>query len=215
METFHKRLTTSLLLFLLIYLIFIYKPVLIFCLLILGILSNIEFFHIIKKITKLKILQFLFNLTFILYVFVFCLLFYILTNLFLFKTILFALLICCSASDIGGYIFGKIFKGPKLTKISPNKTISGAVGSVIFSILALTTLMFFLTKNININIFLTAIITSISCQIGDLFFSHLKRKAKVKDTGNFFPGHGGVLDRLDSIFFGVPVGFVFLILFFK
>ena len=57
-------------------------------------------------------------------------------------------------------------------------------------------------------------ITSISCQLGDLFFSYLKRKAKVKDSGNFLPGHGGVLDRLDGILLGIPFGFLTLTLIF-
>ena len=111
-------------------------------------------------------------------------------------------------------MFGKIFKGPKLTKISPNKTIAGAVGSLLFSAFTLSLFFFYFTKNMNTIIFLSAIITSISCQTGDLFFSYLKRKAKIKDTGNFFPGHGGVLDRLDGIFLGIPIGFIFVVLFY-
>ena len=110
-------------------------------------------------------------------------------------------------------LFGKIFKGPKLTKISPNKTIAGAVGSLLFSAITLSFLFFYFTKNL-IHNFFTAIITSISCQTGDLFFSYLKRKAKIKDTGNILPGHGGVLDRLDGIFLGIPIGFILLILFY-
>ena len=118
----------------------------------------------------------------------------------------------CISSDIGGYIFGKVFKGPKLTKISPNKTISGAIGSVVLSCLTISLLSYLMTKNLNYSIIMVGILTSLGCQIGDLFFSFLKRKAKVKDTGNFFPGHGGVLDRLDGIFLGVPTGYLSLIL---
>ena len=126
---------------------------------------------------------------------------------------LFLVLICVS-TDLGGYIFGNILKGPKLTKISPKKTIAGAVGSILLSNLSIFILFFYLTGVSNLNIILIAIVTSISCQLGDLLFSFLKRKVMIKDTGNFFPGHGGVLDRLDGILFGVPLGFLSIILFY-
>tara|TARA_Y100000816_G_C25765601_1_gene402099 strand:+ start:257 stop:616 length:360 start_codon:yes stop_codon:yes gene_type:complete len=118
------------------------------------------------------------------------------------------------ASDMGGLIFGKIFKGPKLTKISPNKTISGAIGSLILSSLCLLTLNYYLTKKIDINIIIIALIISISCQIGDLFFSFLKRKSYIKDTGNYLPGHGGILDRIDGMLLGIPIGFLTFIMFY-
>ena len=107
---------------------------------------------------------------------------------------------------------GKIFKGPKLISISPNKTFSGSLGSFILSIITINTLIYYYLEIINIKIFLLAILTSLGCQLGDLFFSLLKRKANLKDTGNLLPGHGGVLDRLDGIFFGLPVGFISFIL---
>ena len=128
------------------------------------------------------------------------------------KIILFILLLGCIASDIGGYIIGKIFKGPKLTSISPNKTFSGSLGSLIFSMIIINTLIYYYVEIINIKIFLLAALTSLGCQLGDLFFSFLKRKANLKDTGNLLPGHGGVLDRLDGILFGLPVGFISFIL---
>ena len=109
-------------------------------------------------------------------------------------------------SDIGGLVFGKIFKGKKLTKISPNKTISGSIGSFIFSILLIP---FFYKSQIDqnlLNIFLITIIISLTSQLGDLFISFLKRKAKVKDTSDLLPGHGGVLDRIDGIIFAIPLG---------
>ena len=109
------------------------------------------------------------------------------------------------ASDIGGYLIGKSFKGPKLTKLSPNKTISGSLGSFIFSIVLLSFLML-IENSFNFYIILLAFITSLGCQVGDIFFSFLKRKAKVKDTGNLLPGHGGILDRIDGILFGIPFG---------
>ena len=105
-------------------------------------------------------------------------------------------------------------KGPKLTKISPNKTISGAIGSIIFTILSISFISNIFFKNFSLKILIISVVISLSCQIGDLFFSLIKRKAKLKDTGNFLPGHGGVLDRLDGILIGVPVGLIiFLILY--
>jgi phosphatidate cytidylyltransferase len=114
----------------------------------------------------------------------------------------------CIASDIGGFIFGKIFKGPKLTKISPNKTYAGSIGSLIFSLLIVSTSFIIFFNLFNLSIIITGLIISIFCQLGDLFFSYLKRKAKIKDTGNILPGHGGLLDRLDGVLFGIPAGFI-------
>ena len=128
------------------------------------------------------------------------------------KKLIFILLFGCVASDLGGFIFGKIFKGPKLTRISPNKTIAGSLGSIILTIIALSCAIYFFTNSFSYVVLIIGIITSIACQIGDLFFSFLKRKAKIKDTGNFLPGHGGVLDRLDGIYLGIPVGILTLAL---
>ena len=116
-------------------------------------------------------------------------------------------------SDIGGLIFGKIFKGKKLTKISPNKTISGSIGSFIFAILLIP---FFYKSQIDQNllsILLITIIISLTSQLGDLFISLLKRKAKVKNTSDLLPGHGGVLDRIDGIIFAIPLGiYLFIVI---
>jgi len=130
------------------------------------------------------------------------------------KIIIFSLLLGCAASDIGGFLVGKTFKGPKLTKVSPNKTISGSFGSLILTCIVFSASIFYFTKSFDYKILIIAIVTSIACQLGDLFFSFLKRKSKTKDTGNFFPGHGGVLDRLDGILLGIPIGFITLILFY-
>ena len=205
-NVFKKRIYTSTALFLLFLLILVY------CLIVLSTLSLLEFLNITKKIFQNKFFFLLTNFFFIFYVFIFCILFFYFANVIQLQIILFILLICCMASDIGGFIFGKIFKGPKLTRISPNKTISGAIGSLIFSNLLFSSMVFFFMSQINYSIFIVATITSISCQFGDLLFSFLKRKAKIKDTGNFLPGHGGVLDRLDGIFIGVPFGFFFFFL---
>jgi phosphatidate cytidylyltransferase len=116
-------------------------------------------------------------------------------------------------SDIGGLVFGRIFKGKKLTKISPNKTISGSIGSFIFSILLIP---FFFKGQIEHNILNMLVITifiSLTSQLGDLFISFLKRKAQVKDTSDLLPGHGGVLDRIDGIIFAIPLGiYLFIVI---
>ena len=208
-----KRFFTSFLLILILILMMFLKPVFLYILILTGLFSIIEFIEIIKRIYKKYLYRLFFNLLFIMYIFIFFTLFVILTENIPFKAIMFSLLITCISSDIGGYIIGKTLKGPKITKISPNKTISGSIGSFIFSCLTFCGLFFLMTNNINYIIVLTGIITSLACQIGDLFFSFLKRKAKKKDTGNILPGHGGILDRIDGIIFGLPIGFIFLVIF--
>ena len=209
-----KRINTSILLFFLFFLILNYNLILVYSLIVLGVISIIEFYSLIKKILKNKIFSFFVNFIFTLYISLFCIMFFFFSNFFQLKIILFSLLLGCIASDIGGFVFGKLLKGPKLTKISPNKTISGAIGSIIFSSLTISISLFYFTKNFNYLILIICVITSVACQIGDLLFSFLKRKAKIKDTGNFLPGHGGVLDRLDGILFGVPTGIFTLTLFY-
>ena len=125
--------------------------------------------------------------------------------------LLFSILLGCIGSDIGGYIVGNSIKGPKLTKISPKKTISGAIGSIVFSTSLILISTYYFLNYFSFNVILIGILTSIACQSGDLFFSYLKRKAKIKDTGNFLPGHGGILDRLDGILLGVPLGIILFI----
>ena len=126
------------------------------------------------------------------------------------------ILIICVTTDIGGYIFGKIFKGPKLIRISPNKTYAGMIGSFLLSII--TSYLFAIKydhtflQNQNLFedfyfIFLVFIISSVS-QIGDLTISYFKRLSKIKNTGNIFPGHGGLLDRIDGMIFAFPFIFV-------
>ncbi len=212
MTSLKKRIYTSTVLFLLIYLIIKYDPILVFSLIVLGVLSLLEFFSLTKKLFKHFLINSIINFLFILYISIFCYLFLFFSNFLQLKILLFSLLFCCIASDIGGFILGRLLKGPKLTKISPNKTYSGAIGSILLSSLVFSTLIFYFTQNLNFKIIIIAIITSLACQIGDLFFSFLKRKGKIKDTGNILPGHGGVLDRLDGIFFGIPIGFIFMVL---
>jgi len=123
--------------------------------------------------------------------------------------------IICILTDVGGYFFGKLFKGPKLTKISPNKTISGMFGSFFLSILIsilLIRLNFFNFDSIQINfsfIFYILCISGVS-QLGDIFISYFKRMSNLKDTGKIIPGHGGLLDRIDGMIFAFPFSLLFL-----
>lgn len=119
--------------------------------------------------------------------------------------------VICISSDIGGYIFGRIFKGPKITTISPNKTYSGVVGAYIVTFTSTFYLILFF-KNIDFyfqNVLLIFLISTIS-QVGDLIISYFKRESKIKDTGSIIPGHGGLLDRIDGMIFAFPLTFLIL-----
>ena len=118
--------------------------------------------------------------------------------------ILFVLGICIF-SDIGGYIIGKSIGGIKLSKISPKKTISGSIGSFLFSVFPLGILIILdIEKNLPGEGIFVCLLLSLACQLGDLIISYFKRLAKVKDTGKILPGHGGMLDRIDGIIFAIP-----------
>jgi phosphatidate cytidylyltransferase len=207
-----QRVFTSLVLLTFVFLIFSFNIFLIYFLIIMGVLSILEFIQIINIIFKNKFRRILINLFFIIYIFIFCILFFLFSNLEGLKLILFILLLSCVSSDIGGYIFGKIFRGPKITKISPKKTYAGAAGSFLLTLIIMYLFSFYFIDLQYYKIIFISFMTSLFCQLGDLFFSLLKRKAKLKDTGKILPGHGGVIDRLDGIFFGIPVGFVSLTL---
>ena len=122
---------------------------------------------------------------------------------------IFVLLVCVS-TDIGGYIFGKLFKGPKLTKISPNKTYSGMIGGYLLSLLILKFFLNMYDNNVNVEWFIVTILISTVSQIGDIIISYFKRLSKVKDTGKIIPGHGGLLDRIDGMIFAFP--FIYIVL---
>ncbi len=208
----YKRLFTTLILFLLIFLIFNFNFIMIYCLLVCGVLAIIEFANIIKKLKLNLFVNYFINIFFSIYIFLFCIYFLFFSNISGLKIILIILLFACVASDIGGFIFGKIFKGPKLTKISPNKTYSGSFGSIILSVIVVFFLSVYFQISINLKLIIFATLTSIFCQVGDLLFSFLKRKAKLNDTGNILPGHGGILDRVDGILLGIPLGFVIFVI---
>ena len=206
-----KRIFTSIALISLIYLSLKSSNVLMITLLALSFFSIYEFNQIYKNIFKKKnFFRFIIILFSILYVSLFSLVVWFnLTSTEYIKilSLIFLLLICIS-TDIGGFILGKIIGGKRLTKISPNKTYSGMIGSFLFSLL-FGFLFYHYQKNILIfdfNIFILIFIVSLSSQLGDLMISFLKRKANIKDTGSLLPGHGGVLDRIDGILLAVPLG---------
>ncbi len=126
-------------------------------------------------------------------------------------TIIILILIICISTDVGGYTFGKLFKGPKLTKISPNKTYSGMIGSfflsIIFSSIYLDYYNIYIIARaeiISFFDFIFIILVSSISQMGDIFVSYFKRKSKIKNTGKIIPGHGGILDRIDGMIFVFP-----------
>ncbi len=135
-------------------------------------------------------------------------------GLFLF---LFILLICIS-TDIGGYVFGKIFKGPKLSKISPKKTYAGVLGGFLLAIIISNILINFSElfgnkyQNFGINELVLVLIISTVSQFGDITISYFKRLSKIKDTGKLIPGHGGILDRIDGIIFAFPFFYIYNLL---
>ena len=118
--------------------------------------------------------------------------------------LIFVLLLCAS-TDIGGYTFGKLFKGPKLIRISPNKTYSGMIGGYLLSLIFLLFFMNWINQTINLEWFIITILISTVSQIGDIAISYFKRLSKVKDTGKIIPGHGGLLDRIDGMIFAFPI----------
>ncbi len=208
-----KRIVTSIFLFLLLICMFIDQKFLIFSLIAITLISSFEFFQLLRKIFGLKnILTYISITLFFSYILIFSLFFYLLlvnpnTTYFIILTLL-----ICIMSDIGGLTFGKIFKGKKLTRISPNKTVAGSIGSFIFSIILLLIFIKLKLISLSLGIVIYALSTSLFCQIGDIFISYLKRKAKIKDTGILLPGHGGFLDRIDGILLGFPLGtFVFFL----
>ena len=213
-----KRILSSIIL-IPITIFFIFKGTVFFAyfLLILFLISSYEWIKLNKNDT-VKIIG-IFYLFFAFY------LAYLLREKFTFGLFILILIICIF-TDLGGYLFGKIFKGPKLTKISPKKTYSGALGGFILSLIAATAYTNFTeigsTTYLNLSTFITfslavdnmfilfILFISFISQTGDLIISYFKRLAKVKDTGNLLPGHGGLLDRVDGIIFAIPASYLLL-----
>ena len=117
----------------------------------------------------------------------------------------FYVIIICSSTDIGGYVFGKIFKGPKLTKISPNKTYACMIGGYFLSLISLSVIINFIDYETTTILFLLTILISTVSQIGDITISYFKRLSKIKNTGKLIPGHGGLLDRVDGMIFAFTI----------
>ena len=214
MSNLNKRILTSFpLLIIAIYAIY-NNFILVLSLFIISSILIYEFSNIVKKIFKKnKTSSFIFLNLFIFYICLFASqIYFFLGGEFENKQIVFLfILLICIFTDIGGYIFGNIIKGKKLTTISPNKTYAGMFGSFICSLIICTLFIIYFSFSINF-IFFTLLISLVS-QLGDLFISYLKRKANIKDTGNFLPGHGGFLDRLDGIIFAIPLGIKIFIFF--
>ena len=213
-----RIITSSILIFLLLFIIFSHQYIFILSILILGFIICIEANKMISKILSSKYSE-KFNtnflilnlLTFCYVFFVFCIISYEIYSSGS-SVLFFYIISICFFTDIGGYAFGKIIGGRKLSKISPNKTVSGTIGSFISSMIPLIFFLQFnyLSLELNINNIIFCLLISLISQLGDLFISFLKRKAKIKDTGNLLPGHGGILDRVDGIIFAVPFSYFLL-----
>ena len=220
-----KRIITSFFLFSILLIVnFSHQLIFILSILILGVIVCVEANNMFSKILVFNFSQgrgITKNLNFkfmILNIITFCYVFFIFChyayeihrlespNFFLYVISL------CIFTDIGGYVFGKIIGGKKLTKISPNKTISGTIGSFISCIVPLIIFLNlgFLDLEFSSNNIIFCFLVSLISQLGDLFISYFKRKAKIKDTGKILPGHGGVLDRVDGIIFAVPFSYFLL-----
>ena len=223
-----KRIITSIILLVLLFFInFSHQYIFILSILLLGVVICIEANNIFSKLISSQMVKknpssktfnpkfFVLNfLTFFYIFFVFCNLSYEIHKS---EGPIFFLYIIsiCFLTDIGGYVFGKLIGGKKLSKISPNKTISGTIGSFIFSIFPLIIFLNlgYLNLEFDLNNILLCLLVSLISQLGDLFISFFKRKAKIKDTGKLLPGHGGVLDRVDGIIFAIPFAYFLLKLF--
>ena len=180
------------------------------------ILSWIEWIKVIEKIRFKKIYRIIYIILFLIYLlmaFIICL------NVFLIDKYFFlTILMICVFSDLGGYVFGKTFGGKKLTKISPNKTVSGSIGSFILSYIGFFVIYLYFGDLLFVRLQIEVLVSipffiSLICQLGDLFISYFKRRAKIKNTGNLIPGHGGLLDRIDGTIFALPIGFIIISLF--
>ena len=217
MSELNKRILTSLFLSLTIFFSFINSYFLYLLLFFLNFIALDEFSKIFKKIYKNKkkitFISIIIS-TFYMVYFTLVIIYYLNGSIENSKYTLFFILIICISTDIGGFVFGKIIGGKKLTSISPKKTFSGFIGSFIFAVLFgfIVYKIFNDLIYINFNIFLFIILISFISQIGDLSISYLKRMAKLKDTGNILPGHGGILDRIDGILLALPFSIILIII---
>ena len=204
-----KRVFTSIILSIILFsCLFFHKYSWLLLLIIASIISFFEFNNLTKKIWKRKKI----SIGFANVISIFYLIFFIYSAYDFIRTDIIIVLLVCIFSDIGGFIVGRSIGGKKLTKISPNKTISGSIGSFVFALIPIIYFFYYdivhdYTPNYWILISFVLIV-SLICQAGDIFISYFKRKAKVKDTGTILPGHGGILDRIDGIIFAIPGAFI-------
>ncbi len=217
-QNLSNRIITSIILLFILFLCLLSNKFLwIYLLIIASIISFYEFDNLIKKIYKTKKDKiYLFNIISFIY-----LSFFVYSGYFYYGTdSLLLIILICILSDTGGYLIGKSIGGKKLTKISPNKTISGSIGSFIFSLFSIIIFVFIYDDIIKIDFISLALDEKISsivficlflsliCQLGDLLISYFKRRARVKDTGTILPGHGGLLDRIDGFIFVLPLAHI-------
>ena len=210
-----KRLLTSLLLLMIIFFSLKNSIVLFSVFLVINYFSLIEFNNLFKNIfSKKNQLYFISFLASVIYISIFSLIIWDFLIPFNNKniSILIFLILICISTDIGGFIFGKLVGGKKLTQISPNKTYAGVFGSFFLSIIFGHFYYIFFKAYLvfEVNYLILITIISLISQIGDLIISFLKRKAKIKDTGSILPGHGGILDRIDGILFALPFGILLI-----
>lgn len=178
------------------------------CLIIFFLFSKIFFFNltfylffvlslIILSLKKFKLYNEIILIIMIVYVVI------IYEFLFLNRDVFFLIIFISFINDTSAYLFGNLIKGPYIIpSISPKKTWSGTISSIIISFLFLT---FF---NIGIQL---SVLLSVSFFLGDLYFSFIKRNLKIKDFSNILQGHGGILDRIDSMFFAFIIYNFYLI----
>ncbi len=211
MNNLIKRILTSIFLLCLIYFSIVNSLVLFLFLFVISFFAIKEINFIYKQIFKKNFLFiFIANFLSVTYLSIFLIIiwFYLgFSEIDKIVTLIFILSICI-LTDIGGFVFGKLIGGKKITKISPNKTYAGTLGSFIFSLI-FGYLFYYFYNNIlvfKINILLVIMFVSLISQIGDLTISYFKRKAEIKDTGTVLPGHGGILDRIDGILIAIPFG---------
>ena len=210
----YKRIISSLFLMCLVFLCALINDYIFLSILfIVVIFSWIEWIKIIEKIRFKKIYSIFHIILFLIYLLI---AFIVCFNVFVIDKYFFlTILMICVFSDVGGYVFGKTFGGKKLTKISPNKTISGSIGSFILSYTGFFVIYLYFGDLLFVRLQIEALVfipffISLICQLGDLLISYYKRKAKIKNTGNLIPGHGGLLDRIDGSIFALPIGFIII-----
>tara|TARA_B100000003_G_C10819172_1_gene326112 strand:+ start:38 stop:700 length:663 start_codon:yes stop_codon:yes gene_type:complete len=218
-KEFEKRLYSSLIIIpISFFFLFQGSVFFIFFLSTLFLITSYEWIKMLKKNFLIKILGILFLIISFYFTYKFR------TNIGLYPFII--IILICIFTDIGGYIFGKFLKGPKLTKISPNKTYAGSIGGFILSLVSVLIYNEFISlepwivssiaekfnNSFHLSFLIFTLLISLISQIGDLVISYFKRLAKIKDTGKIIPGHGGILDRIDGLVFAIPFSYLFITL---